>query len=138
MSLRRLFGVATVAAAMVATAILVAPSTASADPTSAKLYVTRLYDDPSRCLVVVDGHFHKHQHPTRQEAVGFSLKGDDPWFDDHLGIGATGQTWYGDYNLGTTVYCSALNEDWEGRDELYAKVSTSSQSTNTQNVNGYF
>jgi hypothetical protein len=122
-------------AAMLATAILVTPSAASADPTSAKLYVTRLVDNPSRCSVVVDGHFHTN---TPSQGVGFRLKGDDPWFDDDLGISATGQTFYGDYNLFTTVYCSALNEDWEGRDELYAKVSTSSQSTNTQNVNGYF
>lgn len=132
-NLRHLAAVA-LAAAIVATAILVTPSTASADPTSAKLYITRLVDNPSRCSVVVDGHFHTN---TVQQGVGFRLKGDDPWFDDDLGISATGQTFYGDYNLSTTVYCSALNEDW-GRDELYASVSTSSQSTETQNVNGYF
>lgn len=122
------------AAAIVATAILVTPSTASAAPTSAKLYITRLVDNPSRCSVVVDGHFHTN---TVQQDVGFRLKGDDEWFDDDLGIGRTGKTFHGDYNLPTIVYCSALNEDW-GRDELYASVSTSSQSTYTQNVNGYF
>jgi hypothetical protein len=123
------------AAAVLATAILVAPSTASADPARATLYINRDPYIPHLCTVVVDGHFHTN---TPRQDVGFSLKGDDPWFDDHLGIGASGMTWYGDYNLSNWVDCSRLNEDWEGRDELYAKVSISGQSRNTQNVNGYF
>jgi hypothetical protein len=67
------------------------------------------------------------------------LIGDDPVFNDDLGVSRTGTAFGGDFSLGALVWHGTLNEDWEGRDEIFAKVSSSTGwSTSTANVNGYF
>lgn len=73
--------------------------------------------------VVVNGSgFYDHTN----RAVGARLLGEDQWFDDYLtGIGIPGLTrinQQGDFGLYNLVHKGVLNEDWEGRDEIYAVV----------------
>lgn len=114
----------------------------TAGPVSAQtVQYARLSISPSQAYpgyydVVVSGHFNT---TAAQTTVGMRLKGDDPWFNDDLGVSRTGQAWYGDFALHALVSRSTLNEDWEGRDEIFAYVSSSTGwSANTANVNGYY
>jgi hypothetical protein len=112
-----------------------APASAAA-PQYAKLSITPSQEHPGYYDVVVSGHFNT---TAIQSTVGMRLKGDDPWFDDDLGVSRTGQAWYGDFSLYALVWHGTLNEDWEGRDEIYAHVSSSTGwSTDTPNVNGHY
>ncbi|MBK8978258.1 MAG: hypothetical protein IPM29_20325 [Planctomycetes bacterium] len=67
--------------------------------------------------VVVSGH-----STAINAAVGARVYGEDTWFDDFLfsiiGIARTDQL--GNFSISRTVFRSVLNEDWEGRDEIYA------------------
>jgi hypothetical protein len=125
-------GAALAAPAAIGTA---APATAAA-PQYARLYITPSQEHPGYYDVVVSGHFNTTK---TQTTVGMRLKGDDPVFNDDLGVSRTGQAWYGDFSLYALVWHGTLNEDWEGRDEIFAYVSSSTDwRTNTQNVNGYY
>ena len=134
--LRRRLTVLAMGAAMAAAALVATPAQASAATQSARVYISPSYEHPGYYDVVVSGHFNTTQ---AQTTVGMRLKGDDPWFDDDLGVSRTGQAWYGDFSLYALVWHGTLDEDWEGRDEIYAYVSSSTGwSTNTPNFNGYF
>jgi len=113
-----------------------APSASAATTQYAKLSITPSPEHPGYYDVVVSGHFNT---TAASSTVGMRLKGDDPWFNDDLGVSRTGQAWYGDFSLYALVWHGTLNEDWEGRDEIFATVSSSTGwSASTPNVNGYF
>src|SRR4051794_24330162 len=137
MRLRRTLSILAVSGALAGSGLLAAAAPASAAaPQYAKLYITPSFDHPGYYNVVVSGHFNTN---VTQSTVGMRLKGDDEWFDDDLGVSRTGQAWYGDFSLAVLVWHGTLNEDWEGQDEIYASVSSSTGwSTDTNNVNGYF
>ena len=137
MGLRRMLTVLATSAALAAPGIVGAAAPASAAaPQYAKLSITPSQEHPGYYDVVVSGHFNT---TAIQSTVGMRLKGDDPWFDDDLGVSRTGQAWYGDFSLYALVWHGTLNEDWEGRDEIYAHVSSSTGwSTDTPNVNGHY
>ena len=123
--------------ALVLPAAAVTAPQADAAPTQyAKLFITPSPYHPGYYDVVVSGHFNTTSPST---TVGMRLKGDDPWFNDDLGVSRGGQAWYGDFSLYALVWHGTLDEDWEGRDEIFASVSSSTGwSASTPNVNGYF
>jgi hypothetical protein len=117
-------------------AAVMAPSASAAAPQYARLSITPSQEHSGYYDVVVSGHFNTS---SASSTVGMRLKGDDPWFNDDLGVSRTGQAWYGDFSLYALVWHGTLNEDWEGRDEIFASVSSSTGwSASTPNVNGYF
>ena len=60
-------------------------------------------------------------------------------FNDDLSVSASGSAYYGEFSLHRRVWHSYLNEDPEGRDEVFAVVNAcTGWSTDTNNVNGYF
>lgn len=124
------------AALAVPAATATASSASAATPQYAKLSITPSPEHPGYYDVVVSGHFTTN---TPSTTVGMRLKGDDPVFNDDLGVSRSGQAWYGDFALYALVWHGTLNEDWEGRDEVFATVSSSTGwSASTANVNGYF
>jgi hypothetical protein len=117
---------------------IVAPAApaSAATPEYAQLSITPSFERPGYYNVVVSGHFNTSVPST---TVGMRLKGSDFWFDDDLGVSVTGQAWYGDFSLYALVWHGTLNEDPEGRDEIYARVSSSTGwSAKTPEVTGYF
>lgn len=137
MGLRRSLAVLAMSAALAAPVAVVAAAPASAAaPQGATLSITPSQEHPGYYNVVVSGHFNT---TATQTTVGMRLKGDDPVFNDDLGVSATGQAWHGDFSLYALVWHGTLNEDPEGRDEIFAYVSSSTGwSTETANVNGYY
>jgi hypothetical protein len=136
MALSRRLTVLVISAATAAAAIAVMAPHASAATQEARLYITPSQEHVGYYDVVVTGHFNTTQ---AQSDVGMRLKGDDPWFDDDLGVSLSGRAWSGDFSLYALVWHGTLNEDWDGRDEIYASVrSSTGWSTNTPNVNGYY
>ena len=137
MHVRRGLSVLAMIATLAASGVLATAGPASATTTPyAKLSITPSQEHPGYYNVVVSGHFHT---TAASATVGMRLKGDDPWFNDDLGVYATGQAWYGNFSLYALVSRGTLNEDWDGRDEIFAYVSSSTGwSTNTPNVNGYY
>jgi len=137
MGLRHRFAVGALSAALAVPGVLAGAGHASAaTPQYARLYISPSAEHPGYYDVVVSGHFSTTQ---AQTTVGMRLKGDDPWFDDDLGVSGIGQAWYGDFSLYALVWHGTLNEDPEGQDEVYAHVSSSTGwSANTPNVNGHF
>lgn len=87
---------------------------------TAKLYIS--YAGNGYYFVVVDGHA-----TTPNAAVGVRVYGEDTWFDDFLFsiLGYARTDPFGNFNVSRTVHRSVLNEDWEGQDEIYAKVEVS-------------
>ncbi len=117
-------------------AVALSAGATAATPSYAKLSITASSEHPGYYNVVVSGHFTSNAFAT---TVGMRLKGDDPWFNDDLGVSATGTAYYGDFSLYALVWHGTLNEDWEGRDEIFASVSSSSGwRADTPNVNGYY
>ena len=95
---------------------------------------------PGHYLVVVDG---EGFFTSVGKKVGARVRGDDPWFDDHLlslGIPGLSRVGIGGiFNLSDTVHRSKLNEDPEGRDEIYALVDVEGSGTfKTNQVTGRF
>lgn len=137
MALRRSVTVLALSAALAAPAAVVAATPSSATTASyARLRITPSAYYPGYYDVIVNGHVHG---APANSTVGIRLKGDDPVFNDDLGVSRTGSSYYGDFSLYTLVWHGTLNEDWEGRDEIFASVSSSTGwRTNTPNVNGYF
>ncbi|GIG23555.1 hypothetical protein Cch01nite_42790 [Cellulomonas chitinilytica] len=71
--------------------------------------------------------------------VTFELFGDDPIYDDVLGVTGSGTTQNGSFHISTDVPRSAVNEDLIGSDEVYAHVTTLlGFSANTNVVSGSF
>jgi hypothetical protein len=133
---KRLTVLAMSAALAVVGGIAGAVPASAAAPQSARLFITPSDDHPGYYNVVVSGHFSTTRADT---TIGMRLKGDDPWFNDDLGVWRTGHARYGDFSLHALVWGGVLNEDWEGRDEIFAWVDSSTGwSTNTPNVNGYY
>jgi FlaG/FlaF family flagellin (archaellin) len=115
---------------------LVAASPASAASNTATLAITASSEHPGYYDVYVSGHF---TTTTPSSQVGFRLIGDDPVFNDDLGVSVTATAWYGDYSMHALVWHGTLNEDWEGRDEIFARVSSSTGfRADTNNVNRSF
>lgn len=137
MGLRRRLTVLAMSAALAASgAVATSVPASAATPQYARLSITPSQEHPGYYNVVVSGHFTTTK---TQTTVGMRLKGDDVWFDDDLGVSRTGQAWYGDFSLYALVWHGTLNEDPEGRDEVYAYVSSSTGwSADTPNVNGYY
>ena len=64
--------------------------------------------------------------------VAVRLWGEDEWYDDLLG-GPFVETFPGGwYSISFCMNRSTLNEDWEGRDELYAGVRVYDLATGSQ------
>jgi hypothetical protein len=136
MLLRRRLAVLAMSAALVTPVVFSTAPALGAPAQYAKLYITPSLEQPGYYNVVVSGHFNT---TARQATVGMRLKGDDPVFNDDLGISATGRAFDGDFSISTLAPRTALNEDPEGRDEIFAYVSSSTGwSTNTPNVYGYY
>jgi hypothetical protein len=73
--------------------------------------------------------------------AGANLKGDDPVFDDHIYVTPRGGYLGSDgkFTLSATVRGNLLNEDWEGKDEIYANVYVGGYSNfKTNVVKGYY
>lgn len=71
--------------------------------------------------------------------IGFVLRGDDPVFDDDLGVNVTGtQTFTGPVSLFAIVPRTTLDEDRPGQDELYARFSAPGLKLTTNVVTGFF
>ncbi|WP_130512680.1 hypothetical protein [Krasilnikovia cinnamomea] len=124
--------------AALATPVVVAAAApaSAATPQFARLSIAPAQDHPGYFDVYVSGHFNT---TATLATVGMRLKGDDPVFNDDLGVWRTGQAWYGDFTLYALVSRGVLNEDKDGRDEIFAYVSSSTGwSINTPNVNGYY
>ena len=118
--------------ALAASAFIASAASASA----AQLSITPSYEFPGYYDVYVSGHYNT---TAANSAVGMRLKGDDPWFNDDLGVSVSGTAYYGNYSLYARVWHGTLNEDPEGRDEVFATVrSSTGYSADTNNVNGYF
>ena len=96
-----------------------ATSQAEAPPAiTAQLYIS--YAGNGYYLVVIDGH-----SSAPNASVGARVYGEDTWLDDFLfsmGGGYSRTDFAGNFNISKMVYKSTLNEDWEGEDEIYAKV----------------
>ncbi|MGH3713012.1 MAG: hypothetical protein ACRDT4_06050 [Micromonosporaceae bacterium] len=135
MGIRRALGAVTLVAAVMASGIVAAAGPAYA-ASYAKLTITPVADEPGNYLVCVSGHYDTN---TRQTTVGWRLYGDDVYFDDYLGVIGSGEAYYGDFGSCNVVWKRALNEDPEGRDEIYARVGSSTGwSAETPNVYGYY
>jgi hypothetical protein len=131
MNLRKSF--ISVAAGAALAAVAASPASAA---NTAKLTIQPSFEHPGYYDVYVFGHFNTTAF---QSSVGARLKGDDPVFNDDLGVSMVGTAGYGDYSLHALVWHGTLNEDWEGQDEIFAHVSSSTGfSADTNNVNGYF
>lgn len=131
-----LFAFVVPAAPAAAAALVHAPHPLPLPAVTATLYIS--YAGNGYYRVTVDG-----QATVANASVGVRVRGDDTWFDETLfSMGGTGYArtdYSGRFNLSQLVYRSVLNEDWEGRDEIYATVSvTGGGSTNTANVYGWF
>jgi hypothetical protein len=108
----------------------------AASASAAQLSITPSAEFPGYYDVYVSGQFNTNAPST---AVGMRLKGDDPWFNDDLGVSVSGTAYYGSFSLYARVWHGTLNEDPEGRDEVFATVrSSTGWSADTNNVNGYF
>ena len=137
MNVRRLLAVLATGAAVAGSAALLPAEAASAAPAQyARLSITPSVDFPGYYNVVVSGHFNTG---VRVSTVGMRLKGDDPWFNDDLGVSRTGSAVDGDFAVSALVWHGTLDEDWEGQDEIFASVSSSTGwRADSNNVNGYF
>ena len=137
MKLRRTLAAVAVGAALAAPAVVATASPASAAATQyANLSIVASQVYPGYYDVYVFGHFNT---TTSTTSVGMRLKGDDPIFNDDLGVSAVGQASYGDFSLHALVWHRYLNEDPEGRDEVFAAVrSSTGWSADTADVYGYF
>ena len=137
MNVRRFFAVLAAGAAAAGSGVILSAGAASAAPAQyARLSITPSFDRPGYYNVVVSGHFNTG---VRVSTVGMRLKGDDPWFNDDLGVSRTGSAVDGDFALSALVWHGTLDEDWEGQDEVFASVSSSTGwRADTNNVNGYF
>ena len=133
MTPRRKLLAAGASAALVAAGVVGGAVPASAAAQYATLYITPSWEHPGYYDVVVSGHIN-----AGYGTVGMRLIGDDPVFNDDLGVSRSGQAYGGDFALYALVWHGTLDEDWEGRDEIFAKVSGTGFSTSTANVNGYF
>lgn len=135
MRLRHKLAVAATAVVLVGSGTVVSAGPAAAVSSHAELYISPSWDYPGYYVVVVSGHVHNAPGVT----VGMRLIGDDPVFNDDLQLSRTTNTPTGDFAIEVLVWHGTLNEDPEGRDEIFAKVSASNGwSTSTANVNGYF
>lgn len=90
---------------------------------TAKLFITPAEGQPGRYLVVVNG---DGFHNSVGKSVAARVRGEDWIFDDRLfSIGVGGFNHVGpdgSFSLSQVVNRSQLNEDPEGRDEVYALV----------------
>lgn len=112
-----------------------AAAPASAGSSYAQLFISPSSEHAGYYVVVVSGHVHTSSPVT----VGMRLIGDDPVFNDDLGVSRTTTAVDGEFAMEALVWHGTLDEDWEGRDEVFAKVSASNGwSTSTRNVTGYF
>lgn len=135
MHLRHKFAVAATALVLAGSGGIASALPAAAVSSYAELYISPSWDHPGYYVVVVSGHVHN----APGVRVGMRLIGDDPVFNDDLGVSRTTNTPTGDFTMEALVWHGTLNEDPEGRDEIFAKVSASNGwSTSTANVNGYF
>jgi hypothetical protein len=102
---------------------------------TATLYIT--HQGNGYYLVVVSG-----QSTAANASCGVRVRGDDPWFDDALfsmGVGYARTDFTGRFNISQVVYRSLLNEDPEGRDEVYAIAEVSGAgSARTNTIEQYF
>jgi hypothetical protein len=136
MRMRRMLVAVSASAALAAPLALTGASPAAAATPYARLSITPSAEYPGYYNVVVSGHFHTTAFTS---TVGMRLKGDDPVFNDDLSVSGTGQAINGDFAIYRLVWHSYLNEDWEGRDEIFAVVDSSTGwRKDTPNVNGYF
>ena len=131
-------GIRAAAAAALAVPALVAVSApaSAATPQYAHISIQPSLEHPGYYDVYVYGHYNTS---ALTSTVGMRLKGDDPVFNDDLGVSRTGQAVYGDFSLYALVSGDTLDEDWDGRDEVFATVSSSTGfRTSTENWNQHF
>lgn len=103
------------------------------------LFITPAENQPNHYLVVVSGEGFFAQV---DKTVGARIRGDDPWFDDKLfsivstGIERVGRD--GSFALSQIVSRATLNEDWEGRDEIYALADVGGVAFKSNTVKRWF
>ncbi|WP_456787951.1 hypothetical protein [Cellulomonas sp. P5_C5] len=135
MRLRRKLAVAATSVVLAGSGSIASAGPAAAVSSYAELFISPSWDHPGYYVVVVSGHVHNAPGIT----VGMRLIGDDPVFNDDLGVSRSTNTPTGDFSIEVLVWHGTLNEDPEGRDEIFAKVSASNGWTrSTANVNGYY
>ncbi|MBF0688185.1 MAG: hypothetical protein IR158_10555 [Cellulomonas sp.] len=131
----RLAAAATVVALAGSTAVLSAVPAAAAS-SYAELSITPSPFHAGYYIVIVRGHVHDAGPTT---TVGMRLIGDDPVFNDDLGVSLSTTAVGTNFAMEALVWHGTLNEDPEGGDEIFAKVSASNGwSRSTANVNGRY
>lgn len=130
----RLAVAATAVALAVSTAVVTAVP-AAASSSYARLSIVPSLNHPGYYNVIVTGHV----HGGTSASVVARLIGDDPVFNDELGVLLTGRAEGSNFGMELLVWGGTLDEDPEGGDEIFAKVSASNGwSTSTANVNGRY
>ena len=101
-----------------------------------KLFITPDEYHRGYYQVVISGENFEHFQNAK---VGYSIKGDDEWFDDRLNAYFIGNNvLFGKFTGSARVHSSILNEDW-GRDEIYAEVSVQGAGVFRSNtIRGYY
>ncbi|NHC15667.1 hypothetical protein [Motilibacter deserti] len=136
MRIRKSLTALALTAAIAAPAALATAAPASAIDSYAAIRVQASSTSPGYYDVIVYGYVN---NAPPYSYVTMSLKGDDPWSDDDLGVRGYTQSEYGHFSIKVTVPKPTLNEDWEGCDEVYASVSSSTGwKKNTPNHTGCY
>lgn len=127
---------AALAAVVVAgTGAVTTATPAAAASSTAAIYITPSWDHPGYYVVAVTGHLHATVYAT----VSIALIGDDPVFNDDLGIRRTVSVHDEVFAMEALVWHGDLDEDWEGRDEVFAEVrSSTGWFYSTRNATGNF
>lgn len=129
-------------------AALLCASIAGAGASTASAATAKLTITPTgyanQCYVTVGGNV-SGSYPRGFTSV-VRIWGDDPVWNDLL-IGPLSNSWpsyHNGFGRELTVPCSTFNEDWEGRDEIFASVQIydatgrQTESASSANLYGYY
>ncbi|NHC12323.1 hypothetical protein [Motilibacter deserti] len=117
-------------------AVATAAPSSAASPSYAKLRISASTAYPGYYYVSSYGYV---AGAPAYSTIKMRLKGDDAAFDDDLRYEVSGYACNGNFSLNALVPRDVLDEDWEGCDEVYATVTSSTGwKTNTANVNMCF
>jgi hypothetical protein len=135
MSLRRkLTALALGAARAAPVAVATATPSSAASASYAKLRISASTTYPGYYYVSSYGYV---DGAPAWSSIKMRLKGDDSFSDDDLRYEVSGYAENGNFSVSALVPRHVLNEDWEGCDEVYATVTSSTGwKTNTANVTG--
>lgn len=128
-------GAAGAVLALTGTVAVSAPATAAPTRPFAQLSIQST-SSPDFFTVIVSGNLGVVPDGT---PVSIVLKGDDPVFDDVLDVSLPSTTFSHTFSAIEVVFHGKLNEDWEGRDEVYARIIAPGIPSFTTNVvTGFF